>query len=172
MRDEAVIALILVLVIASAGAGFFVGNSNRQTTTSTWTITTTSTVATTTTSFITINPGGPPPYANPIYLGANAGPGYSCGPGPCFGGNITMGYVFNCATEAATPAGCTTTVVTAYDPVWNYNMTIWYPAANDTNPLTNCRLLPAPDYPNTLQAWCQAVGWNSFVIASQPPEIA
>ena len=167
MRQEILAVILALLVVGSLGVGYLAGGQmNVRMATST------ATVTTTTTSFITANPGGPPPYANPIYLEPDAGPGYSCSPGPCWGGNLSTGIVFNCAIEAATSAGCETTVVTSYNPTLDYNMTIWYPAANDTDPLTNCRLLAAPDFPNTLQAWCQAVGSNSFVIAIQPPPIA
>ena len=56
-------------------------------------------------------------------VGACRGPG---GYVPCFGGTASQAEIFNCASEAASAAGCTLRVVNASNPIVSYNITVWY----------------------------------------------
>jgi hypothetical protein len=85
---------------------------------------------------------------------------------PVFGKNIDDAVVFDCASQASTIAGCTTTV-TSPDAVGNYDMTIWYPCTSATPADTNCCFLPAVGYPTPFDEWCISTGSNSFIIASE-----
>ena len=112
-----------------------------------------------------INPGGPPPFNNPRYLVA---PDNSC-LGPCFGGNLSIAVVFDCAAAAATSSGCHTTVKSPSVHQYAYNITIWYPRTNQSTPIWNCEYQPDNGaYTTPLPAWCSARGSNTFVI-SEPP---
>jgi len=94
--------------------------------------------------------------ANGVFAGA-----------PCFDKNIDHAIVFNCASAATSPAGCTTTVVSPLDATYDYDLTIWYPC-NQTAPTdTNCCYLPAVGYSTPFDAWCISTGSNSFIIAEQ-----
>lgn len=121
----------------------------------------------------TVNQGGPSPYSNPIYLlaspGCGVGGSFGAIGGPCFGGNLSSAYVFNCASAAATSSGCTTTVAIPSNPSRDYSLTIWYPRFNDSLPETNCEFKPSLGYPLPLAGWCTAVNPNGFVISEQNP---
>jgi len=69
-----------------------------------------------------------------MYLLSTAG---ACrGPGgyvPCFGGNVSQAEVFNCASEAASAAGCTLPVANASNPLVSFQITIWYPTLGRSN---------------------------------------
>jgi hypothetical protein len=85
---------------------------------------------------------------------------------PCFGKNIDDAVVFDCASQASTSAGCTTTVVSS-DPAYNYDLTVWNPCPSATTANTNCCFQPALGYNTPLNSWCAAVGTNSFIIENQ-----
>ena len=108
-----------------------------------------------------VNSGGPTPYSDPMYLFAST----SCVGGPCFGGNLTTAYVFDCAVAAATPAGCSTTVVIPSHQAYDYNLTIWYPRINASLPESNCQYVNPPSIVVPLPAWCTAVSANGFVVS-------
>ena len=116
----------------------------------------------------------PPPFSRSAYLVPAWNNGGGCGVSvdgvfagaPCFGDNIDEAVVFNCASQAATPAGCTTTVVSS-DTAYNYDLTVWYPCPNQTPADTNCCFLPALGYPDPFNDWCISIGSNSFIIADQ-----
>lgn len=116
----------------------------------------------------------PPPFPRSEYLVPAWNHGGGCGVSvngvsvgaPCFGNNIDDAVVFNCASEAATPAGCTTTVVSS-DTSYNYDLTLWYPCPNPTPTDTNCCFLPSVGYSTPLNDWCISIGSNSFIIADQ-----
>ncbi len=117
-------------------------------------------------------PPGAPPFETPSYLvpAANEGGGgcrisngsQSSG-AFCFGA-LSDAVVFNCAREAASPSGCRTTVVSVYDQIWNYNVTIWFPHFNASIPERNCALTTLLE-PGPLWAWCVMVGQNSFIVS-------
>jgi hypothetical protein len=116
----------------------------------------------------------PPPFPRSEYLGPAWINGGGCavsvngvGAGaPCFNNDIDEAVVFDCASEASTAAGCTTTV-TSSNADYNYDLTIWYPCPGPTPADTNCCFLPALGYDAALPGWCSSVGSNSFIIASQ-----
>ena len=116
----------------------------------------------------------PPPFPRSDYLVPAWNNGGGCGVSvngvfagaPCFGDNIDEAVVFNCASQASTPAGCTTTVVSS-DPSYNYDLTVWYPCPNQTPADTNCCFLPALGYPDPFYDWCISIGSDSFIIADQ-----
>lgn len=108
-----------------------------------------------------VNPGGPPPYNVATYLDVSTG----CGRGPCFGGNLSTAYVFDCTEAAATPAGCTATVVNTTYSLYDYNITIWYPRFNQSLPETNCQFQPDLDNYPPSGAWCTAVSSDGFVFS-------
>jgi hypothetical protein len=117
----------------------------------------------------------PPPFPRSEYLGAawsNGGGGSVSGPGffagaPIYHKNIDEAAVFNCASQAATPAGCKTTVVSPTNTAYNYDLTVWYPCTSQTPENTNCCFRPALGYPDPFFAWCSSIGSNSFIVAKQ-----
>ncbi len=116
----------------------------------------------------------PPPFPRSEYLLPAWINGYGCfvsangvfAGTPCFGKNIDDAAVFDCASQASTPAGCTTTVVSS-NTAYNYDVTVWYPCTNQTPANTNCCFLPAVGNPSPLDGWCISIGSNSFIIANQ-----
>jgi hypothetical protein len=131
----------------------------------------------------------PPPFPRSDYLvpACIKGGGVSVnGVGaPNFEVNIDDAIVFDCASQAATDAGCTTIATTSSssgDPVpdgslfleggapnvpCDYELTIWYPCTTPTPADTNCCLLPAVGYTTPFNEWCISVGSDSFIIASK-----
>ena len=117
----------------------------------------------------------PPPFPRAEYLG----PAWTDGSGgcsvssngvfagaPCFTRNIDDAFVFDCASNASTPAGCKTTVVSS-NPAYNFDVTVWYPCKDRTAADANCCFLPSVGYEMPFDDWCISVGANSFIIASQ-----
>jgi hypothetical protein len=87
---------------------------------------------------------------------------------PLLQNDIDDAVVFDCASQAATAAGCTTTVTSPNEPsTCNYQMTIWYPCPNSASADTNCCYLPAVGYPQPFNAWCSSTGSNSFIISQE-----
>ncbi len=113
----------------------------------------------------------PPPFVRSQYLvpaWSNGGGASVNGVGaPTFGNDVDEAVVFGCASEAATSAGCTTTVVSPSNTAYNYDMTVWYPCTSPTPAGTNCCFLPAVGYPTPFDDWCTSVGSNSFIIAAE-----
>ena len=102
-----------------------------------------------------INGGGCSVSVNGVLAGA-----------PCFGKNIDDAVVFDCASQASAPQGCTTTVVSS-DTSYNYDVTVRYPCTTPNPDNTNCCFQPALGYPSPLYAWCSSVGSNSFIVEQQ-----
>jgi hypothetical protein len=92
---------------------------------------------------------------------------------PTFGVNIDDAVVFDCASQASTSAGCTTTV-TSPNPMGNYGMTIWYPCTSAGPAGTNCCYLAPVGYATPSNGWCISTSSNSFIISNEirmyPPE--
>jgi hypothetical protein len=101
-----------------------------------------------------------------IYLSAG---GFCSGPGgyePCWGG--TDAYVFDCASSAATPEGCTQIVTSTLAPYPSYTIDIRYPFTNQTTPSwANCLWTVAGVTPGQGYAYCISVNSTSFVIGEQ-----
>lgn len=122
----------------------------------------------------------PPPYPLAWYVVPAYEPGGSgcmvssngvMSGGICEGNtDINDAFIFNCATSAATTAGCVATVLTPGDAAYNFNVTIWYPDANATTADTNCAYL-APGAPAPTDAWCASLNATSFIIA-EPVELS
>jgi hypothetical protein len=124
-----------------------------------------------------VEPNDPPPFSNPDFLGpawsgsggcSVSANGQSAG-APCFGGGIDWAVIFDCAAEAATSAGCKTTVVSELDTSYNYDMTIWYPCSQAPGPDANCCFQPTIGYDTPLFGWCISTGSNSFIISNPSP---
>jgi len=120
----------------------------------------------------------PPPFPVAQYLHPAFGGGGGCSVtvngtlagAPCFGRDIDNAVIFNCAAAAATPSGCTTTVVSPGYTAYNYNLTIWYPDANAPAPNSNCEFLPSLGYNTPFDAWCISISQDSFIMA-QPIDL-
>jgi hypothetical protein len=116
----------------------------------------------------------PPPFPRSDYLGPAWVDDGGCSVSqdgvfagaPCFSGDIDEAFVFDCASQASTPDGCKTTVVSS-DTRYNFDVTVWYPCANSTGTDTNCCFLPSVGYDTAFKDWCISVGSNSFIIAKQ-----
>jgi hypothetical protein len=121
----------------------------------------------------------PPPYVYAQYLGpalnscSVSAPPYGFAGAPCFTYNVDDAVVFDCAAAAATPAGCSTTVESPNNPIYNFNLTIWYPATSlaPGPPETNCAYQPEVGYSTPLYAWCISAGPDSFIISQPAPNI-
>lgn len=115
----------------------------------------------------------PPPFANPVYLIPSSSGAGGCSVtvngtlsgAPCFGSNISDAVVFDCAGAAGTQQGCTTTVVSPGDAVYDYNLTLWYPYSSPGLTGVNCRYLPSIGYSSPLDAWCVTTGPNAFIVS-------
>jgi hypothetical protein len=136
--------LALVVVLASAT---LIEHGQVTTVTATSTITQTSTTVstamTTTTDTVRVSNSAD----SWLYLDTSGvcssfsatGSGYTA----CWGGSGNGAYVFNCASAAATPQGCTrqvtTTLTTTSGFIPSYIINVWYPFANETEPAwANC----------------------------------
>ncbi|HYP98708.1 MAG TPA: hypothetical protein VER96_08540 [Polyangiaceae bacterium] len=86
---------------------------------------------------------------------------------PMFRANIDEAVVFDCAADAATPAGCQTTVISPEDTSYNYDMTIWYPCPTSGAATTNCCFQAKLDQSTPSRAWCASTDTGSFII-TQP----
>jgi hypothetical protein len=86
---------------------------------------------------------------------------------PCFADTRSQAYVFNCTSTAATPSGCTATMGTGSSA---FNVTVWYPAKNQTFPWAGCYYIVSNASGKTSADWevCIALTSNSFVVATPP----
>lgn len=82
----------------------------------------------------------------------------------CFGGNISSAEVFNCATAAATPSGCTWKVVSPSAPQYATSVTIWLETKNAYSGFSMCRYVEG-DEPGYVDAYCIAKNPTSFWVA-------
>jgi hypothetical protein len=117
----------------------------------------------------------PPPFSESDYLttGCSVTPSGGVATGaPCFGSSVDDAVVFDCASQAWSSAGCTTTVECPDGgSSCSFAMTVWYPCAGLTAADANCCYLPAVGYGTTpLTAWCISTGSNSFIVSEQAPE--
>lgn len=100
-----------------------------------------------------------------------------CSPGPCAGFRLSDAIVFNCASAAATPTGCSATysegVRYSAAPIVNYTVTVWYPSYNQPNEpaSANCEYevspvgaLMKPDAPPSF-GYCLMINSTSFVVS-------
>ncbi|HET6331653.1 MAG TPA: hypothetical protein VFG30_00475, partial [Polyangiales bacterium] len=117
----------------------------------------------------------PPPFPRSEYLGpawTNGGGGSVSGQGffagvPIYYKNIEDAVVFNCASQASTPAGCKTTVVSPANTAYNYDLTVWSPCTSQPPANSNCCFVPSVGYSDPFFAWCGSIGSDSFIIAKQ-----
>ena len=160
------VLLVLFVVLSIVFASSAHGQVTTLTTTSTTTETGTTVMTTTVTS------GGPvPTNVSLLYLsnsGICSGPG---GPEPCWGN--TDAYVFDCASTAATPQGCTQVVISTLSSSASFNINIRYPFANQTTQeinqlqpsLVNCLWTVQGDVPQVQgYANCMSISSTSFII--------
>ena len=114
----------------------------------------------------------PPPFPRAQYIvhGSSGSPGCNLLIGEtCFGRNIDDAVVFDCASSAATSAGCEVTVKNPTNFLLDYNVTIWYPAFPPYSN-ANCEILPEYGYTSPAKAWCISVSQTSFIVA-EPIEV-
>jgi hypothetical protein len=91
-------------------------------------------------------------------------------PVPCTVETLSQALVFNCAGEAATPAGCT--IHGSIGPnhpsfaLTNYTITVWYPYVNQTNepPHDNCMFSVRGDTTSPF-GYCFMINSTAFVIS-------
>jgi len=116
-------------------------------------------------------------WANLVYMSANPGCSVGSGstyyPAPCF--SPSDGYVFDCASAAATAQGCTRTIYVTGEPDQNFTVTVWFPYTNPASgmqPPQNCKWtqsVPAPVGSQTYYAYCIPFGSSSFLISIPAP---
>ena len=170
---NALLGVFVILTVIFASWTFIeYGKVNTSVSTSTTTrmLATTTTSATTLTSTITTTDTTIQTSFSAIswiFLSASS---YATGPGgyaPSWGGNA---YLFNCASAAATPQGCTQQVTSTLAPYPSYVINIKYPFANQSVPSwANCLwtvqgITPGQDY-----AYCISVNSASFIMGEQAP---
>jgi hypothetical protein len=111
------------------------------------------------------------PFNSSIYLSSDVGPcrgpaGYA----PCFGGNFSQAELFNCASSAASPSGCTQRVVSSSNPQNSYQITIWYPYVGHTNDTwTNCNYTDSGDPGQYYGAYCVSISSTAFIVTEPAP---
>jgi hypothetical protein len=89
---------------------------------------------------------------------------------PRFGRNIDQAIQFDCAADAATPAGCQKTIVNPEDATYNYDLTLWHPCPNAPDATTNCCFQPKLGYDNSpFYAWCASTDSGSFIVTQPIP---
>ena len=103
-------------------------------------------------------------------VGACRGPaGYT----PCFGGSIAQAEIFNCASAAASPSGCTQLVVNPSNSSISYQITIWYPYLAQSNEPSwaNCKFESNGDPGQPYFAHCISTNSTAFIVTepSLPP---
>ena len=111
-----------------------------------------------------------------LYLVADAGNVPSCsesgggfsGYVPCFTYNRTAATAFECTAQAASSAGCT--VAFGSGKTWGYNVTVWYPVADQSAPWANCAYAVSNVSGRTEKVYldCIPTGTNSFIVAEPP----
>jgi hypothetical protein len=112
------------------------------------------------------------PFNSSVFLSSDVGQcrgpsGYT----PCFGGNFSQAELFNCASAAAMPSGCTQLVVSSSNPENNYQITIWYPYVGHNNePLwANCNYTDSGDPGHYYSAYCISITSTAFIVTEPAP---
>ena len=112
------------------------------------------------------------PFNSSVYLSSDVG---SCrGPGghaPCFVGDFSQAELFNCAGTAATPSGCTRSVVSSSNPQNSYQITIWYPYVGRSNEASwvNCIYTTSGDPGQRYGAYCVSLSLTEFIVTEPAP---
>ncbi|HMK82503.1 MAG TPA: hypothetical protein VK503_02175 [Candidatus Bathyarchaeia archaeon] len=112
------------------------------------------------------------PFNSTLYLSSDVG---SCrGPAgyvPCFGGSFSQARLFNCATAAASPSGCTQLVVSSSNPQNSFQITIWYPYVGHSNEPSwaNCIYTDSGDPGQYYGAYCVSVSSTEFIVTEPAP---
>ena len=101
---------------------------------------------------------------------SETGPGYS-GNVPCFTYDRSGAYIFGCTASAATLSGCTVSFGTGST---EYNVTVWYPATNQSMRWANCDYLVRNLSGQTYRTFedCIPITTNSFIVAEYPSPLA
>jgi len=91
-------------------------------------------------------------------------------PAPCWTSDFPGAFIFNCAAEAATPAGCTTQVSSgvgnAGSPLTNYTITVHYPDVGQPGePASSNCMLSVPGITTTPWAYCFMVNATAFAVS-------
>ena len=107
-------------------------------------------------------------YASPTGEGDCRGPtGYA----PCFVYTKNLAVVFNCASEAASPSGCTTKVVSPLMPEAAYQITIWYPVVGQPGETSseNCKWTTSGNSGQYFfYSTCISINSTSFIATETP----
>lgn len=112
------------------------------------------------------------PFNSSVYLSSDVG---SCrgpaGYAPCFGGDLSQAEVFNCASAAASPSGCTQRVVSSSNPQNSYQITIWYPYVGHSNESSwaNSVYTDSGDPGQYYDAYCISISSTAFIVTEPAP---
>ena len=112
------------------------------------------------------------PFSSSVYLSSDVG---SCrgpaGYAPCFGGYFNQTEVFNCASAAASPSGCTQLVVGSSEPHNSYQITIRYPYIGHSNESSwaNCIYTDSGDAGQYFGAYCISISSTAFIVTEPAP---
>ena len=141
-----------------------------------YTITSTAIRTETSTTTETVTTGTVVPFYGLDFLSAAPGCAIEYGAysyaAPCFS---STPHIFDCATAAATPQGCTQLIHITGAPNQNFTVTVWYPlAVNSGVPSQNCKWIqtnlptpPGPDGP--YYDYCFYINSTSFLVAMPAP---
>jgi hypothetical protein len=112
------------------------------------------------------------PFNSSVYLSSEVG---SCrgpaGYAPCFGDALSQAEVFNCASAASLPSGCTQRVMSSSNPQVGFQITIWYPYVGHSNESSwaNCIYTDSGDPGQYYAAYCVSISSTSFIVTEPAP---
>jgi hypothetical protein len=112
------------------------------------------------------------PFNSSVYMSSDVG---SCrgpaGYAPCFGGDFSQAELFNCASAASLPSGCTQRVVSSSNPQNSYQITIWYPYVGHSNESlwANCIYADSGDPGQYYGAYCVSISSTAFIVTEPAP---
>jgi len=114
------------------------------------------------------------PSANLPKVGMFLASGGACdengNPAPCWTSDFSEAFIFNCAAEAAAPAGCTAQVSSglgdAGSPLTNYTITVHYPDVGQPGePASSNCMLSVPGVTTPPWAYCFMVNATAFAVS-------
>ena len=103
-----------------------------------------------------------------LFLSVHTGCPNNTSEASCWTLNASLAIIFNCATAAATPEGCTETLPGAGFHS-NYTISIWYPYHSNMSSTLNCAYSIPIDGVDHNQAYCVSLNRQSFIVTLIAP---
>jgi len=113
--------------------------------------------------------------SNVTYLTVDIGATAACaGPTgyvPCFGWQRNQAVVFNCVQQAESSSGCTQQVVSKTNPVYRFQINIWFDQGTNHNTTSpNCYWQSSGDVAQ-YHSYCVQIGATNFIVTQPQPVV-